>query len=52
MYSQSDYLIQVVDTNSYTKWQTMQIQISSEANWSGSALFAKAVQIPVQQDKC
>ena len=26
--SQSDYLIQVVDTNSNTEWQTVQIQIS------------------------
>ena len=38
--SQSDYLIQIVDINSYTEWQTVQIQ--SEANWSGSTLFAKA----------
>ena len=28
IFSQSDYLIQIVDTNSYTKWQTVQIQIS------------------------
>ena len=28
IFSQSDYLIQVVDTNSHTLWQTMQIQIS------------------------
>ena len=28
IYSQSDYLIQVVDTNSHTKWQTVQLQIS------------------------
>ena len=28
IYSQSDNLIQVVDTNSHTKWQTVQIQIS------------------------
>ena len=42
--SQSDYLIQVFDRNSHTEWQTVQIQISelSEANWSGSTLFAKA----------
>ena len=26
--SQSDYLIPVVDINSYTEWQTVQIQIS------------------------
>ena len=28
IYSQSDYLIQVVDMNSHTEWQTVQIQIS------------------------
>ena len=28
IFSQSDYLIQVVDTNSNTEWQTVQIQIS------------------------
>ena len=28
IFSQSDYLIQIVDTNSHTKWQTVQIQIS------------------------
>ena len=28
VFSQSDYLIQVVDTNSHTEWQTVQIQIS------------------------
>ena len=28
IFSQSDYLIQVVDINSHTKWQTVQIQIS------------------------
>ena len=27
-FSQSDYLIQIVDINSHTKWQTVQIQIS------------------------
>ena len=26
--SQSDYLIQIVDINSHTEWQTVQIQIS------------------------
>ena len=56
IFSQSNYLIQVVDTDSDTNWQTVQIQISwllhkptdldlhclhVEANWSGSALFAK-----------
>ena len=28
LFSQSDYLVQIVDTNSHTKWQTVQIQIS------------------------
>ena len=27
-FSQSDYLIQIVDINSHTEWQTVQIQIS------------------------
>ena len=53
--SQSDYLIQVVDTNSHTEWQTVQIQISwlllAEANWSGSTLFVKAGYIQDQQDQ-
>ena len=39
--SQSDFLIQIVDINSYTE----------EANWSGSTLFAKAGYIRVLQDK-
>ena len=49
--SQSDYLIQIVDINSHTEWQTVHIQISSEANWSGGTLFAKTGHIQVQQDK-
>ena len=28
IFSQSDYLVQVVDINSYNEWQTVQIQIS------------------------
>ena len=28
IFSQSDYLIQIVDTSSYFEWQTVQIQIS------------------------
>ena len=28
IFSQSDYLIKVVDTNSNTEWQTVQIQVS------------------------
>ena len=30
--SQSDFLIQIVDIHSHSKWQTVQIHISSEAN--------------------
>ena len=54
---QSDFSIQIVDINLDTKWQTVQIQIRSqltafsEANWSGSTLFAKAGYIGAQQDK-
>ena len=50
IFSQSDCLVQVIDTNSHTECQTVQIQISSsEANWSGSTLFAKKKYIWVQQ---
>ena len=51
IFSQSDYILQIADISSYTDWQTVQIQISSEANWSGSTLFAKAGYIRIQQDK-
>ena len=52
IFSQSDYLIQDVDINSHTEWQTVQFQISwAKANWSWSTLFAKAGYILVQQDK-
>ena len=51
IFSQSDYLIQIVDKNSQFQWQKVQIQISSEANWSGSTLFAKAGYIQDQQDQ-
>ena len=48
IFSQSDYLIQIVAINS-------QMANSADpdllANWSGSALFAKAGYIRVQQDK-
>ena len=51
IFSQSDYLIQVFDISPYTKWQTVKIHISSsEANWSGSKLSAKAGYIRAQQD--
>ena len=51
--SQSDYLFQYVDTNSHTEWQTADLDqlVSSEANWSGSTLFAKVGYIQVQQDQ-
>ena len=51
--SQSDSLIQIVDINSHTEWQTVQIQISwlpqkpSDLNLQ----FAKAGYIRVQQNK-
>ena len=32
-FRQSDYLIQVVDTNSHSNWQTVQIQIRSQLIW-------------------
>ena len=32
-------------------WMAVQVQISSEASWSGSTLFAKAGYVWVQQDK-
>ena len=43
IFSQSDYLIQVVDTNSPSLWQIVQPDqlASSEANSSGSTLFVK-----------
>ena len=51
IFSQSDYLLQVVESNSYTYWQTVQIQIRPEAKWFGFALFAKTENIWVQQDR-
>ena len=33
IFSQSDYLIQVIDTNSHSQWQTVQIQISCQLIW-------------------
>ena len=55
IFSQSDYLIQVVDTNSHTLYLTMtnsadpDLLASLEANGSGCTLFAKAGHILVQQ---
>ena len=51
MISQSDYLIQVVVTNSHTEDSVDPDQLASEANWSGSKLFAKAGYIKGQQDQ-
>ena len=50
IFSQSDYLIQVFDTNSQMTNTTDPDQLASEANWFGSALFAKAGYIRLQQD--
>ena len=53
IFSQSDYLIQIVDRNSHTEWHTVQVCISlasKEANWSGATLFQKSGHILVQQD--
>ena len=60
IFSQADYLIQAAESNSNTEWQTEQIMAnsadpdqmaSSEANWSGSTLFAKAGHISFRQDQ-
>ena len=51
IFSESDYLIQVVDTNSHNNKSADQDQLASEANWSGSTLFVKAGYIQVQQDQ-
>ena len=52
IFSQSDYLIQIVDTNSYLMANSADPDqlASSEANWSGFTLFAKAGHIQAQQD--
>ena len=51
IFSQLDYLIKVVDSNSNIKWQTAdQDQLASEANLPGSTQFAIAENIQVQQD--
>ena len=56
IFSQSDYLIWIVAINSHTMYLMANSAdpdqlASSEANWSGSTLFAKAGYIQVQQDK-
>ena len=54
IFSQSDYLIQIVAINSqYLMANSADPDqlASAEANWSGSTLFAKAGYIRVQQDK-
>ena len=52
IFSQSDYLIMIVAINSYLMANSaVPDQLaSSEANWSGPTLFAKAGYIQVQQD--
>ena len=40
--SQSDYLIQFVDTDSHTEWQTVQIQIRSQLIWIYSICKGRA----------
>ena len=51
--SQSDYLIQTVDLFAYLMTNSADPDqlASSEANWFGSKLFAKAGHIQVQQDQ-
>ena len=44
--SQSDYLIQIVDINSHTEWQTVQIPTDLDLH-----CLTKAGYILVQQDK-
>ena len=53
IFSQSDYLIQIVGIVTYLMVNSADPDqlASSEANWSGSTLFAKAGYIQVQQDK-
>ena len=53
IFSQSDYLIQVVDTVIYLMANSVDPDqlASAETNWSGSTLFAKAGYVRVQQDK-
>ena len=59
IFSQSDYLIQIeADPDWSYKFTYLMANsadpdqlASSEANWSGSTLFAKAGYIRVQQDK-
>ena len=49
IFSQSDYLILVVDTNSHS--YNKQCQSFEESDWSGSTLFAKTGHIQAQQDQ-
>ena len=52
IFNQSDYLIQIVDTVTHLMANSADPDqlASSEANWSGSAVFAKAGYIRFQQD--
>ena len=49
--NQSDYLIQFVDTYWMANSEDPDQLASSEANWSGSTLFAKAWGIWAQQEQ-
>ena len=53
IFSHSDYIIQIVDINSQTEWQTVQIQISwllrSQLIWISTV--SKTGYIRVQQEK-
>ena len=51
IFSLSDNLIQVVDTNLMTNGANLDQLASKEAKWSVSTLFAKAGHIRVQQDQ-
>ena len=53
--SESDYLIQVVNSNSHTEWQNSagpdQLASEEETKWSGSTLFANSGCIQDKQDQ-
>ena len=50
-FSQSDYLIQIVDKLTYLMANSADPDQLASANWSGSTLFAKAGHTRVQQEK-
>ena len=51
IFSQSEYLILVVDTNSHTYWQTVQIQISWSTDLDLHSLQRQGISAGVQQDQ-